>query len=132
MSNMIAQASVPTSPSAIRRSSFTPSVRGFTKHTTPHASRSVRLVVRADKVLIANTKGGGHAPFGLYLAKKLVSQGHNVTILNDGDDSLTAKAPFSQYAGFWGCNVVWGNPSDPSVFPAGTFDIVYDNNGKVK
>jgi hypothetical protein len=32
-----------------------------------------------------NTKGGGHAFIGLHLAKKLISQGHKVTILNDGD-----------------------------------------------
>lgn len=88
------------------------------------------LLVRADKVLIANTKGGGHAPFGLYLAKELVSKGHQVTILNDGDRSkLEFKEPFSEY-GRIGVDVVWGNPSDPSTYPTGTFDIVYDNNGK--
>ena len=26
--------------------------------------------------------------------------------------------------------IAWGNPSDPATFPAGKFDIVYDNNGK--
>jgi hypothetical protein len=28
--------------------------------------------------------GGGHAFIGLYLAKQLLSDGHSVTILNDG------------------------------------------------
>jgi len=50
------------------------------------ASRSLALRCRAERVLIANTKGGGHAFLGLYLAKKLLSQGHEVTILNDGDE----------------------------------------------
>ena len=29
-----------------------------------------------------------------------------------------------------GVTITWGNPSDPATFPAGKFDIVYDNNGK--
>lgn len=49
-------------------------------------ARSLALRCRAERVLIANTKGGGHAFLGLYLAKKLMSQGHEVTILNDGDE----------------------------------------------
>lgn len=44
-----------------------------------------QVLVRADSVLIANTKGGGHAFLGLHLAKKLLNAGHSVTILNDGD-----------------------------------------------
>lgn len=47
------------------------------------------LQVRADKCLIVNTKGGGHAFIGLYLAKELVAKGHEVTIFNDGDQVLT-------------------------------------------
>ena len=27
-------------------------------------------------------------------------------------------------------SIAWGNPSDPSTYPRGTFDVVYDNNGK--
>ena len=27
-------------------------------------------------------------------------------------------------------SIAWGNPADPSTYPAGTFDVVYDNNGK--
>lgn len=43
------------------------------------------LEVRAEKCLIVNTKGGGHAFIGLHLAKKLMADGHSVTLLNDGD-----------------------------------------------
>jgi len=96
----------------------------------PAAGRAARLTVRAEKVLIANTKGGGHAPFGLYLAKELLAKGHTVTILNDGDgDKLASKNPFSQYASL-GAEVVWGSPANPEDFPAGSYDVVYDNNGK--
>lgn len=42
--------------------------------------------VRADKCLIVNTKGGGHAFIGLYLAKELVNKGHDVTIFQQGDE----------------------------------------------
>jgi len=94
------------------------------------ATRLNKLEVRAARVLIANTKGGGHAPFGLYLAKELLSLGHQVTILNDGDPAqLMTKDPFLQYnnADF---DVVWGNPADVNSLPPGPFDVVYDNNGK--
>ena len=40
-----------------------------------------QVLVRADSALIVNTKGGGHAFLGLHLAKKLLAQGHSVTIL---------------------------------------------------
>lgn len=50
-------------------------------------SRRVRSVrVRAEKCLIVNTKGGGHAFIGLYLAKELVNKGHDVTIFQQGDE----------------------------------------------
>jgi hypothetical protein len=49
------------------------------------ASRRTAVVVRADRCLIVNTKGGGHAFIGLYLAKALLAKGHDVTIFNDGD-----------------------------------------------
>lgn len=94
------------------------------------AGRRAVVDVRNDNVLIVNTKGGGHAFLGLHLAKKLVADGHSVTILNDGDQGkLEAKAPFSEY-GSSGANVVWGSPTDPSSYPSGAFDVVYDNNGK--
>lgn len=95
------------------------------------ASRRVAVTVRADKCLIVNTKGGGHAFIGYHLAKQLVAKGHDVTIFNDGDQAkLAAKAPFSQYPALKGVQVVWGSPTDYSTFPEGPFDVVYDNNGK--
>lgn len=79
----------------------------------------------------AISAAAGHAFLGLHLAKKLLSDGHKVTILNDGDEAkLSAKAPFSQYASLDGAQVVWGSPADPSSYPEGSFDVVYDNNGK--
>ncbi|KAI8477102.1 MAG: NAD(P)-binding protein [Monoraphidium minutum] len=97
----------------------------------PAASRRTCVRVRADKVCIVNTKGGGHAFIGLHLAKQLISKGHDVTIFNDGDEAkLSAKAPFNQYGSLPGLKVQWGSPTDYSTFPEGPFDIVYDNNGK--
>lgn len=98
------------------------------------SSRRLQLSVRADRALIVNTKGGGHAFLGLHLAKRLLDDGHNVTILNDGDQSkLEKKAPFNQYSNL-GVKVLWGNPTEPAAalgdFDSSSFDIVYDNNGK--
>lgn len=39
-------------------------------------ARRSAVLVRADKALIVNTKGGGHAFIGYFLAKKLKSKGH--------------------------------------------------------
>jgi hypothetical protein len=50
------------------------------------AARKLAVTVRAEKVLIVNTKGGGHAFIGLHLARALIRDGHAVTILNDGDE----------------------------------------------
>lgn len=46
--------------------------------------RSLRLDCRAENCLIVNTKGGAHALIGYHLAKKLMTQGHSVTLMNDG------------------------------------------------
>ena len=51
-------------------------VRLTSKRTAHARGRTRNLVVRADKCLIANTKGGGHAFIGYHLAKQLVSKGH--------------------------------------------------------
>lgn len=92
--------------------------------------RAGPVVVRNDSALIVNTKGGGHAFIGLHLAKKLIAQGHKVTILNDGDQAkLKSKAPFSEYASL-GAEVVWGSPTNPAAWPSAHYDVVYDNNGK--
>lgn len=40
---------------------------------------------KGKKVMIVNTKKGGHAFLGLYLAKRLLGKGFGVTIFNDGD-----------------------------------------------
>ncbi len=45
-------------------------------------------------------------------------------------DKLSKKAPFSQYSSLGGAEVVWGSPTDPATYPKGSFDVVYDNNGK--
>jgi hypothetical protein len=57
------------------------------------AGRRLVVKVRAESVLIVNTKGGGHAFIGLHLAKQLADQGHEVTILNDGDEVRTHCGP---------------------------------------
>lgn len=49
------------------------------------SSRKRAVQVRAEKCLIVNTKGGGHSFIGLYLAKQLIAKGHDVTVMNDGD-----------------------------------------------
>lgn len=49
------------------------------------AGRALTVTVRAEKVMVVNTKKGGHAFVGLYLAKRLDAVGHSVTIFNDGD-----------------------------------------------
>jgi hypothetical protein len=72
---------------------------GSARVTVPVAraqSRRLAVQVRADKCLIVNTKGGGHAFIGLYLAKELLRRGHDVTIFNDGD-------PVGIVASFRGC-----------------------------
>lgn len=53
-----------------------------------HSSRqaSLRMAARSDSALIINTKGGGHAFLGLHLARRLLKDGHSVSILNDGDE----------------------------------------------
>jgi len=101
----------------------------------PLATRAGARAVAAAamKVLIVNCKGGGHGSIGLFLARALMAAGHQVTILNDGEQGkLEGKAPFSQYASLAakGAEIVWGSPTDPSAYPAGDFDVVYDNNGK--
>lgn len=75
----------------LRSTTFT-SGRPIVAHARRQLSRSGRCVsvsVRAENVLIANTKGGGHAFIGLYLANQLLDAGHSVTILNDGEPVST-------------------------------------------
>lgn len=47
-------------------------------------------------------------------------------------EKLSKKSPFSEYSKLAnkGLTVVYGDPTNPRSFPAGSFDVVYDNNGK--
>lgn len=58
-------------------------MRGGVQRAAPARLLSVR--VQNANCMIVNTKGGGHAFIGLYLAKALLKKGHQVTIMNDGD-----------------------------------------------
>eukprot|EP01026_Neomeris_dumetosa_P015092 TRINITY_DN1568_c0_g1_i4.p2 TRINITY_DN1568_c0_g1~~TRINITY_DN1568_c0_g1_i4.p2 ORF type:complete len:351 (-),score=60.68 TRINITY_DN1568_c0_g1_i4:174-1226(-) len=106
------------------------------KHPTSmrprHASRGVMKVFN-DSCLIVNTKGGGHAFIGYHLANKLVDNGHTVTILNAGDkEKISSKAPYSAYSYLEsrGVKIAFGDPKDVSNVPEGSYQVVYDNNGK--
>ena len=57
------------------------SARGACSRRSSH-----RMAACADSALIVNTKGGGHAFLGLHLAKRLLKDGHSVSILNDGEE----------------------------------------------
>lgn len=59
--------------------------QAFRPAIAARVSRRTAVKVNAEKVLIVNTKGGGHAFIGLYLAQELLKKKHEVTILNDGD-----------------------------------------------
>lgn len=83
-----------------------------------------------SKVLIINTKGGGHAFIGLHLSRALLAQGHSVDLLQVG--APADKAPFGKYAQLAGefssFAVRYGDVTADSV---GTgYDAVYDNNAK--
>lgn len=113
--------------------SLAPRARSSSIATLRRPARQLTAIVRADRCLIVNTKGGGHAFIGLYLAKKLLRQGHDVTILNDGDEAkISKKAPFNQYPELQkaGAKVVFGDPTKPYTYPREKFDVVIDNNGK--
>lgn len=87
-------------PCNLRSGSFTSGrpVARSPKLAAARLGRSLCASVRADNVLIANTKGGGHAFIGLHLAKQLLGSGHSVTILNDGDEvSDDITPPYRAY-----------------------------------
>ena len=101
--------------------------------TTTSYNRQRVVAVSASSALIVNAKSGGHAFIGYYLAKELIAKGHTVTIMNDGEEAkVSKKQPFNQYEELRknGVNIQWGNPVDPATYPAGPFDVVFDNNGK--
>ena len=61
---------------------------------------SMRMAARADSVLIINTKGGGHAFLGLHLARRLLKDGHTVSIFNDGEEVIN-KVLLTTRPGRW-------------------------------
>ncbi len=69
---------------SVRRADVFGSRLAAHRHSARPASQ--RMAARADSVLIINTKGGGHAFLGLYLARRLLKDGHTVSILKDGDE----------------------------------------------
>lgn len=69
-----------------------------------------RFVVSNDSCLIINTKGGGHSFLGLYLAKKLIADGHKVTIINDGEKVRGFSYLFNS-------SIHRSNPSTPPSLP---------------
>jgi hypothetical protein len=55
---------------------------------------------REVQVCLVNTPGGGHAVIGFYLAKELVSLGHQVTVLTacaSETDKKMSKPPFNRF-----------------------------------
>lgn len=84
------------------------------------------------KVLIVNTKGGGHAVIGPHLAEKLLSDGVSVTVRQVGNENT--GGPFARYSDLQSqypsaFSLSYG-PPDASGVPSSTFDAVYDNNSK--
>lgn len=86
----------------------------------------------AKRVMVVNTKGGGHAAIGPHLAEKLLAQGHKVTVRQVGPESR--KGPFSRYAALESAfpdafSLSYGAP-DEGAIPPSAFDAIYDNNSK--
>jgi hypothetical protein len=86
----------------------------------------------ARKVLVVNTKGGGHAVIGPHLAESLLAAGHAVRVLQVGPESV--KGPFARYTALAEqhpdrFSLAYGAVS-PETVPAGVYDAVYDNNAK--
>mmetsp|Transcript_38664 Transcript_38664/g.98886 ORF Transcript_38664/g.98886 Transcript_38664/m.98886 type:complete len:370 (+) Transcript_38664:130-1239(+) len=130
---MAVAVSAPTARLQRRGSTFLGAGMRATRATSARSTQGRCVDVRAARVLIANTKGGGHSAIGPYLAKELLQAGHTITILNDGDPAKQlSKLPFVKYPALesQGVRVAWGNPADLSSFPPGEYDIVVDNNGK--
>ena len=97
----------------------------------PAVSQCPPTVVMSAKVLIVNTKGGGHGHIGLHLARSLLSQGNAVEMLQMGKETTSGpvgKYPqlSTQYPDKF--SVRFGQVSEETV---GTgYDAVYDNNAK--
>lgn len=88
--------------------------------------------VSSRRVLVVNTKGGGHVVIGPHLAEKMLSEGHSVHVHQVG--SKKGGAPFDRYDTLSATypstfSLSHGDVSSQSV-PTGTYDAVYDNNAK--
>jgi nucleoside-diphosphate-sugar epimerase len=86
----------------------------------------------AKRVLVVNTKGGGHAAIGPHLAEKLLSLGHTVAVRQVGDESRSG--PFERYAALQAAfpdafSLSFG-PPDAAAIPPAAYDAIYDNNSK--
>jgi nucleoside-diphosphate-sugar epimerase len=98
-------------------------------------SRRLRMSAAAEtgrKVLVINTKGGGHAVIGPHLAESLLAAGNAVHLLQVGPEST--KGPFARYAALADkhpdrFSLAYGDVSEESV-PVDAFNAVYDNNAK--
>ncbi len=77
--------SAPVGTRQARSGSFVGGTQAL-RTTVQSRRQSSQLRVVSERVLIANTKGGGHAFIGLHLAQQLLKKGHEVTILNDGEE----------------------------------------------
>jgi nucleoside-diphosphate-sugar epimerase len=83
-------------------------------------------------VMVINTMGGGHASLGPHLAEKLLSQGHKVTVRQDGPENTSG--PFARYAALQSAfpdafALSYGAP-DAEAIPPSVFDAIYDNCSK--
>ncbi|XP_077218418.1 chloroplast stem-loop binding protein of 41 kDa [Tasmannia lanceolata] len=90
---------------------------------------------KKKKVLIVNTNSGGHAVIGFYLAKELLGNGHEVTVMTVGEENSDKmmKPPFNRFSELVsvGGQTIWGDPAKVgSVVQGAAFDVVLDNNGK--
>lgn len=83
------------------------------------------------KVLIVNTKGGGHGHIGLHLARALLEKGNSVEMLQVGSEK--SSGPMGKYPDLASkypsaFSVRYGDVTDQSV--GSGHDAVYDNNAK--
>ena len=76
------------------RQAFAPARRS---HAGRRPAKRLAVAVRAEQVLIVNTKGGGHAFIGLHLAEALLKGGHSITILNDGDQASPVRSAATEH-----------------------------------
>ncbi|CAN8072461.1 unnamed protein product [Agarophyton chilense] len=91
----------------------------------PHRTCSM-----CSKVLIVNTKGGGHGHIGLHLARALLEKGLTVDMLQVGKQ--TSNGPVGKYpqlaSEFSSFSVRYGHVTHESV--GSGYDAVFDNNAK--